>query len=490
NFVFMPTRRTCVSPLTHGIECLAFSPSGKWLVSGSDDYSAAIWDVVTKELVHRLQHRFDMRRAKVTGVAFSSDGKTLATSIRESRKSSLWRVETGELLGTHEEHPEVLLGLARPRGRNEIVTACKDGVTRIVDLSTGKIIGKCLGHTNRVWDVATSRNGDELATASADGTVMLWDLDAVERSRHSWSLPRADMDISFSPDGTSFGASTNPGRFYLWDTTTNALTWKKPTEASPSDSFACARFVFGPEGKSIAIGDSELPTVEVWDLPSGKRRLVIDCKAYVLAWHPSRSELATVEPLHVKFWDTNTGKQIGQIDTSNDSVPMHIEYSPDGRLLATRDRTFSVGAWRTDTRELISSVADTSTFYRWAFSPDGKILALGRSNSQILLWNLPENRALGTLVGHKGDISDLVFSRDGNTLASAASDDGVRIWDMRTQQEVMHWPVLFPVRIAFPPTGKTLVVVSREGDAKSSLRIFSADSDEDAAFPPFSPEAP
>ncbi|MEW6283661.1 MAG: WD40 repeat domain-containing protein, partial [Candidatus Eremiobacterota bacterium] len=97
-----------------------------------------------------------------------------------------------------------------------------------------------------------------------------------------------------------------------------------------------------------------------------------------------------------------------------------------------------------------------------AFSPDGKILAVGGSHSHVRLWDPYRGRSLGDLEGHKGLVSALAFSPDGRRLASAGSDGGAYLWDPVRQRRLRS---LLPsdeglgiLSLHFSPTGRWLAV--------------------------------
>jgi WD40 repeat protein len=69
-----------------------------------------------------------------------------------------------------------------------------------------------------------------------------------------------------------------------------------------------------------------------------------------------------------------------------------------------------------------------------AFSPNGKLLAIGDTNGEIRLWQVKNAKQMLSLKGHESWVWSISFSPDGQTLASSSQDCTVKLWDIRTGQ--------------------------------------------------------
>ena len=115
---------------------------------------------------------------QVAGVAFSPDGKLLASSSADDTVR-LWDMPSGK---PHSEplegHQDEVRGVAFSPDGNLLASASDDTTVRLWDVESGEARGQPLeGHVNSVNDVAFNPDGDLLASASVDGTVRLWDIE-------------------------------------------------------------------------------------------------------------------------------------------------------------------------------------------------------------------------------------------------------------------------------------------------------------------------
>ena len=99
-----------------------------------------------------------------------------------------------------------------------------------------------------------------------------------------------------------------------------------------------------------------------------------------------------------------------------------------------------------------------------AFSPDGKMVAAGRGDGRIALWEVASYKRRATLRGHTEEVTSVAFSGDGKLLASRGAEGTVRLWDLRTGKErgnlhghgAKFWSVAFRADDKLVSNGKNL----------------------------------
>ena len=162
--------------------------------------------------------------------------------------------------------------------------------------------------------------------------------------------------------------------------------------------------------------------------------------AYGVAFSPDGSLLASAgavandNPQHestVKLWRVSDGALIMDVPVPPSTLTSGVEFSHDGRLLATAGS--SVDVWRVSDFTRVFSIPDYA--YSAHFSADDSLLATdGASLARV--WRVADGSLVSTMSGHTYYVQDAEFSPDGTQLATAAEDNTTRIWDVATGKQL------------------------------------------------------
>ncbi len=273
---------TLVNAHLNEASCVAFSPDGRFLVSGGDDgflrwWELAGWRVGNPHLAavggpaavalglerasvsHRTvwlarefeAHARDKEQRGVRAIAFASDTGLLASGGVD-RFARLWTADGAAPIRSIGNHPSSVRAVAlSPDGK--LLATVSNGTIRtirLINTETGRDVRRLSGHSAEIYALAFSPDGELLASTGFDKTIRLWNVeDGSEKSVLS-GHELAVCALAFSPDSRSAVSAGTDASVRVWHTTS------RPNEsAEPFRSTLPTTAAISANGKICVVGD-------------------------------------------------------------------------------------------------------------------------------------------------------------------------------------------------------------------------------------------
>jgi WD40 repeat protein len=413
--------------------CIAFSPNGTLLASGGFfDNAVKLWEVETGRELRALSGHSSggVAITGVTALAFSPDSQLLAAGSADG-SVSVWDVQTG----------------------NEI---------HFISGASGSL-GSIAG-TSRI---EFSPNGRMLASQQAS-SIQMWD---VASGQQMHSLTMETSGFAFTSDGQQLALLTKAaGKLQVVFRDTSTEREGRAVNLS-GEALLSRTFARTPEGHLLAAAvEKDKNKVKIWDVTSGGEPRVLTAQISHVA---SSSFSGTLSPdgrfaalameTGVRVWDLASQQELRTLNVSGSHselrgdrglMPMPMDFSFDGRLLASGDADGRVRVWETSTgREKVALVGHANPSLFVAFDADGKHLLSGKTD-----WNLASGAAHRIFPNSKPSLGYL--SPNSILLAEpSVNDSAIQVWDVTTQRLLKTLSAQsesIPYRIAFSPDSRLL----------------------------------
>jgi WD40 repeat protein/type II secretory pathway predicted ATPase ExeA len=452
---------------TAGVTSVAFSPGGRYALTGSADKTARLWDVTSGKEIRQFLGHADA----VLSVAFSPDGRYVLTGSAD-KIVQLWDMATGQKVRQFLGHTDSVASVAfSPDGKyvltgsGRAVTSSADRTARLWDVTTGLEVRRFTGHTDGVLSAVFSPDGKWIVTASHDKTVRLWDVATGQELRQFTGHTDYINSVAFSPDGRFILTASDDNSARLWDVNTQAMVLRF------ADTLPIRSVAFSHDGRWALMASQE-GTARLWDVSSkAEPRAFIGHTDWLGAvrFSPDGKYLVTSSvDQTARLWDVASGKELKQFEGHQDSIYSAV-FSSNSQQLLTGSYDHTAILWDVKTGQVLQRfIGHTDGVNSAVFSPNGEHVLTGSSDKTAILWDIQTALIVRRFTGHKGSISAAVFAPDGTTIITGSADMTARQWDVKTglviRQFVGHEDAI--TWLAISPDGKSLVTVSQDKTAR------------------------
>ncbi len=424
---------------------VAFSPDGKTVATNGPGQTIRLWDVATGK--ERMQ--WETCEAPIKRIAFSPDGKTIASGgFFGVTDLSLWDATNGKLLrtlkGPKADAFNGVSAVAYSPDGTLLAAGYRDNLIRLWDPATGMEVGRLQGHVGGLYhsgalSLAFTADGKTLASGGMDHTIRLWDM-ALRRERFASHGHAGRVRVArFLPDGRHVASAGNDGTIRVWD-----VRSKEELKCFSDHTEEVYSLAVSPDGRKLASG-SRAGRIIVSDAETGRplwQHAVPLRNIYGLAFSPDAKTVVFDDwdqgPV-TAFWDAIAGKRRREVP----GLSNNYLFTSDGkRLIGSGARggivVYDMGA----DRPVMTIAAHQSHVDALALSPDGRTvfsaggdrvhdISFGDSrDNRVRLWELSSGKRRLELEGDPPQFKAIAVSPDGQTLFAAGVDGKLRVWDL------------------------------------------------------------
>ncbi len=444
-----------IARMTHddSVNAVAFSPNNKYVVSGSGDKTARVWDAVSGREIARMTHD-----DSVNAVAFSPDSKYVVSGSGD-KTARVWDAASGREIARM-THDNTVTAVAFSLDEKYVVSGSSDDTARVWEFASGKEVAR-MTHDDSVNAVAFSPDGKYVVSGSADGIARVWDAASGREVAHMIHNDSVNV-VAFSPDGKYVVSGSLDKTARVWEFASGKEVARMTHDRSVN------AVAFSPDGKYVVSGSVD-KTARVWDAVSGREiaRMTHDDSVNAVAFSPnSKYVVSGSGDKTARVWETTSPRELVHI--MHDNTVTAVAFSPDGKYVVSGSADGISRVWEFASGREVASMTYNNPVNAVAFSPDDKYVVSGSSDGIARVWETASGREIARMT-HGNTVTAVAFSPDGKYVVSGSSDKTARVWESASGREIARMTHDNTVTaVAFSPDGKYVV----SGSADDTARVW------------------
>ncbi len=402
---------------------LKFSQDGKYIigtthVNSSDLILTCVWEMPTGKFLYSI-------KSSVSKFTFSPDGKYV---LSYGNQLVLWQISSGKKLDTLSHDNEK--AIFSPDGKF-ILTKNYYGIF-LFDL-TGKLLFELKDFIGRKSSFTFSPDGKYFIVAGEDKTARLWET-STRKLINSFQDKYIITNAIFSPNGKFVLTTCEDGTAKIWGTISGKLYNTLKNSIAESNAV-----VYSPRGKYYAFV-SNYESIIIIETLTGKIVTILkNIYKYrgELKFSPDENSIVVMDVISIKVYDLLSGSLkyfLNKDDVANNFKK--LEFSPDGKHIATITHRGITKLWETDSGKLVWQIENHGSKYNsilgMAFSNDGKYLATSSKDTLLVLLETSTGKLIYKLQGKVIKDSKFLFSADGKFIITTSRDEKAKFWELET----------------------------------------------------------